>query len=140
MPYTDILIHAVWGTKSRYPFLQSRILPLLLHHIVPNTKSKGIKIIRVNGSVDHLHFLYRLDKEMTVSKTIQLIKGESSFWVNKEKLTQKKFEWADEYFAISVSPSGLENVIRYIDHQQKHHKQHTFEEEYEALLKSIGQG
>jgi len=41
---------------------------------------------------------------------MQLIKGESSFWINKNKLTARKFEWQDEYFAVSVSESVVDKV------------------------------
>jgi len=60
---------------------------------------------------------------------MQLIKGESSFWINKNKLTQSKFEWQDEYFAVAVSESMLENVRNYIRNQEDHHKKKTFNQE-----------
>jgi putative transposase len=67
-----------------------------------------------------------------------LIKGESSFWVNKEKLTREKFEWQDEYIALSVSESGVENVRKYIYNQEEHHRKKTFGEEYQEFLRIHG--
>jgi len=64
------------------------------------------------------------------TKTLQLIKGESSFWINKNKLTQSKFEWQDEYFAVAVSESMLEKVRNYIKNQEDHHKKKTFNHEF----------
>ena len=52
--------------------------------------------------------------DQTIQKTMQLIKGESSFWINKNCLTKEKFEWQDEYFAVSVSESIIDNVRDYI--------------------------
>tara|TARA_R110000737_G_scaffold353433_2_gene405295 strand:- start:13835 stop:14065 length:231 start_codon:yes stop_codon:yes gene_type:complete len=69
---------------------------------------------------------------------MQLIKGESSFWINKNKLTQEKFEWQDEYFAVSVSESKLNKVRDYIRNQEEHHKRNTFQEEYEAFIIKYG--
>ena len=66
--------------------------------------------------------MFCLDKEMTISKTIQLLKGESSFRANKVKLTKFHFEWGDEYYAVSVSPSQLKKVNAYIDNQKDHHR------------------
>ena len=66
---------------------------------------------------------------------MQLIKGESSFWINKNNLTKMKFEWQDEYYAVSVSESMIENVRTYIKNQEKHHKGKPFNEEYNRLIR-----
>lgn len=63
------------------------------------------------------------------------MKGESSYWINKEKVTPVKFEWADEYYAVSVSESYLENVRAYIDNQEGHHRKISFAEEVSEFLK-----
>jgi REP element-mobilizing transposase RayT len=57
-----------------------------------------------------------------LSDVIRLIKGESSFWVNSTKLSKFKFEWQDEYIAVSVSDSIIEKVRNYIRNQEEHHK------------------
>jgi len=56
-----------------------------------------------------------------------MIKGESSNWINKNQLTKEKFEWQDEYFAVSVSESHLEFVREYIKNQEEHHQKKTFQ-------------
>jgi hypothetical protein len=63
-----------------------------------------------------------------------LIKGESSFWINKGKISKNKFEWQDEYIAISVSCSAIDKVRTYILNQEEHHKKKTFAEEYQEFL------
>ena len=76
--------------------------------------------------------------DQTKQKTVQLIKGESSFWINKNKLTQAKFEWQDEYFAVSVSESQLNKVREYIKNQEDHHRKKTYLEEYDVLIVKFG--
>jgi REP element-mobilizing transposase RayT len=78
--------------------------------------------------------LFGLNTDITIAKTLQLIKGESAFWINQEKLTNPKFEWADEYFAASVSESQLNKVRDYINNQEEHHKKTTFATEYEKFI------
>ncbi len=73
---------------------------------------------------------------MSISKAMQLIKGESAFWINKHKVTKLKFEWADEYFAISVSESMLDKVRNYIDGQELHHMKKNFQQEYDEFIRS----
>ena len=46
-----------------------------------------------------------------------------------------KFEWQDEYIAVSVSESQLEKVRNYIKNQEEHHKQKTFQEEFNLFIK-----
>ena len=69
---------------------------------------------------------------------MQLINGETSFWINRNKLTGYRFEWAVEYFAVSVSISHIPKVRAYIKTQEEHHKKMTWEQEYEIFLKDYG--
>ena len=73
------------------------------NHLRDNAKEKGIFIDFVNGYSDHCHCLVSPGVVQTIQKIMQLIKGESSFWINKNGLTEHKFEWQDEYYAASVS-------------------------------------
>lgn len=69
---------------------------------------------------------------------MQLIKGESSFWINKNNLVQGKFEWADEYFAVSVGESQINVIREYIRKQEEHHQKKTWEEEYNEFMENYG--
>ena len=68
---------------------------------------------------------------------MQLIKGESSYWINKNNLTTRKFEWQDEYYASSVSKSKLDVVRNYIKNQEEHHRNKSFLEEYQELIQNF---
>jgi putative transposase len=135
MAYVKIMIHAVWGTKIRELYLAKEIRHQVISHIKQNTRSKEIFIDRLNGYNDHLHCLMWLNADMSIAKAMHLIKGESAFWINKHKITKCRFEWADEYFAVSVSESMLDKVRIYIDTQEEHHKKVTFTEEYEEFIR-----
>jgi len=65
---------------------------------------------------------------------MQLIKGESAFWINQNKLTESKFEWQNDYFAVSISDSIIDKVRNYIARQEEHHKFKTFAEEYDEFI------
>lgn len=139
MPYIQIYIHFVFGTKNRIPFLNTlSIRKKVWNHIKENSESKGIFIDFVNGYSDHCHCLVSLGRDQTIQKVIQLIKGESSFWINKIGLIPEKFEWQDEYFAVSVSKSIIETVRNYIRNQENHHSKKTFDDECVALIQKCG--
>jgi putative transposase len=134
MPYTKVLIHFIWSTKNRQHLITKELKPLLLEHIKENSIKKEIFILALNCISDHIHLLVSLGTEQTIAKTAMLIKGESSFWVNKQNLLDTKFEWQDEYIALSVSYSASDKVKAYILNQEEHHRKKTFAEEYEEFL------
>jgi putative transposase len=138
MSYIKIWIHAVWGTKKRESVLKPDILKQLCMHIRSNAEDKGIYIDRINGFDDHVHILMLLKSDNSISKQIQLLKGESAFWLNRTGLLKTKLEWADKYFAASVSNDKIDNVRTYIDNQQEHHKKQIFAEEYKHFIESLG--
>jgi len=143
MPFVKIMVHAVWRTKNHQPFLIKEIKDKVIAHIKENAREKKIYIDSLNGHVDHLHCLFALNADMALIKALQLLKGESSHWINANKLTNTPFEWADEYYGVSVSESHIESVRHYILTQEEHHKKMTFMEEYERFMKKYnldGQG
>ncbi len=106
MSYVRIWVHAVWGTKNREHTLIRTVLPLLLSHIRQNASHKHIHIDTLNGSSDHLHCLLGLNADMTIARTIQLIKGESA----------------------------LHTVRQYVNSQEEHHRKKSYAEEVENFL------
>lgn len=144
MPFVNVNIHFVWSTKNRYPFLNSKeIRTKVWNHIKENGKKKGVFIDFVNGYTNHCHCLVSLGVNQTIEKVIQLIKGESSFWINKKDILsdsgiKEKFEWQDEYFAVSVSESMLAKVRNYIKNQEKHHLKKSFQDEYDEFISKYG--
>jgi putative transposase len=137
MSFTKIFIHAVWSTHVRLPFLVPEIRKKVFDHMKQNARQKNIHVLELNGYVDHVHCLISLDRDMTLSKAVQLLKGESSYWINKSGLTKAKFEWQGEYYGASVSHSDLGSVIGYIRNQEEHHKQQTFDQEYSEMIKDM---
>jgi putative transposase len=129
MPYVRVWIHLVWSTKNRFPFMDGELRRKICRHIAENAASKDIHLDSINGSADHLHALISLGSDQTISKIAQLLKGESSHWVNKESTGLLKFEWQDDYFAESVSWSAVTTVKKYIADQEEHHVKKSFAEE-----------
>ena len=138
MSYVRIWVHIVFATKNREPFLKKEIRGYVHKHIIENCKTQGIFLKAINGYTDHLHCLISLGKDQSISKVSQLIKGESSFWINKINLIPDQFAWQDDYFAVSVSESQIKSVIRYIQNQEKHHLKQSFEDEPNEFLEKYG--
>lgn len=104
------------------------------NHIRANAKEKGIYVDFVNGYSDHCHCLVSLGSDQSLQQVMQMIKGESSYWINKNRLTKEKFRWQDEYYAVSVSESNIDRVREYIKNQEKHHHKKSFQEEHDEFI------
>lgn len=138
MPYLKLYVHCVWATKNREKIIRKDIAQTIYNHIIENATLKDIKVLSIGGYREHIHLLVSMNAVQNIAGIMNLIKGESSFWINRQKLIKQKFEWQDDYFAVSVSPAVLPNVISYIKNQEKHHKNKTFQEEYDEFMKSAG--
>ncbi|MGK9368720.1 IS200/IS605 family transposase [Melioribacter sp. Ez-97] len=135
MSWVRIWVHLVFSTKNREQYLNTKELrERVFQHIKENAKEKRIWLDSINGYKEHVHCLISLNKEQSISKVAQLIKGESSYWINKHKLTRMKFIWQDDYWAVSVSENKVESVREYIAKQQEHHRIKSFTEEVEEFI------
>ena len=127
MPFVKAYIHFVWSTKNRVQTLNTPDLrQKVWKHIRENAIKKDIFVDFVNGHAEHCHCLISLGIDQTISKVMQLIKGESAFWFNKQGFMNQKLEWQDEYFAVSVSESQIDTVRNYIKNQEEYHKHKPF--------------
>ena len=138
MSYVKIWIHLVFSTKDRIPWLNKTIRYDVIQHIISNCKEKEIYLQAINGFDEHIHCLISLGKDQNIAKVSQLIKGESSFWINSHNLSKDKFSWQDDYFAVSVSESQLSLVTNYIKNQEVHHSKKSFAEEVDEFMKKYG--
>jgi putative transposase len=138
MPYLKVWIHVVWATKNRQPVLTKTIRDQLFPHIKNNGMMKMIHVDFVNGYTDHVHCLVSLAVDQTIARVVQQLKGESSYWVNQQKILTQQFEWQSEYFAVSVSESAINKVREYIKNQEAHHERKTFQHEYDEFIKRYG--
>lgn len=135
MSWVRIWVHLVFSTKNRQPFLNTpELRKKVFEHIKSNALEKDIYLDAVNGYDDHAHCLISLGKDQTITQIAHLIKGESSFWINKNKLTSQKFMWQDDYWVTGVSEKHLEGLRIYIRNQEVHHSKKTLNEELNEIF------
>jgi putative transposase len=101
MGYIKIWVHLVWTTKNHKPLLSKEIRKTVFNHIRENALKKNIYIDFINGYAEHIHCLVSLGNGQNIDNILMLLKGESSHWINKQKLLKEKFEWQKEYFSQS---------------------------------------
>jgi len=135
MSYIKILVHCVWTTKGRIPFFKDNIKDRVVAHICGNAISKEILIDSMNGFHDHLHAIVSLRGTQNISGVMQYIKGESSHWINKNGITKLRFEWQDDFYAVSIGMDHLENLRGYIKNQEEHHRIVLLQDELDLLIR-----
>jgi putative transposase len=124
----------VWTTKERVPYMRDHILDEVIFHIRENAKLKNIYVDHINGYHEHLHAIISLGGKQNISDIMQKIKGESSYWINKSKLTRLKFEWQDDFYSVSIGMSQLNNLREYIRNQGHHHQKVSFQDELNNII------
>jgi REP element-mobilizing transposase RayT len=132
---SNILVHIIFSTKNRHPFIQKDIEERLYQYISAICNNQKCPIHQINGMADHIHILLSLGRMACVSKLVGDIKAYSSRWIKEQGKDYEKFAWQNGYCGLSIGQSGFDNAVEYISNQKEHHKVMTFKEEYIQFLK-----
>ncbi len=136
--FGKLLYHVIFSTKLRRPMILAAIrdqLHAYMHGIVEN---HGGRLHRAGGTADHVHLAMELKNDVSVAEAVGIIKSNSSKWVHESFADSPDFAWQTGYAAFTVSLSALDDLVRYIDNQEEHHRKITFEEELAAFLRRHG--
>ncbi|MEW6685953.1 MAG: IS200/IS605 family transposase [Candidatus Edwardsbacteria bacterium] len=134
--YHKVWIHLIWTTKERFPYLNKEIKNDVIFHIKEKGGNEGIHVDTINGVAEYIHCLIELDVKQNISNVANQLKGESSHWINQQKLTKSHFAWQEGYSAFSIGESQVTKVREYIRHQEEHHQKMSFQEEMNRFLKA----
>lgn len=133
---SKVLVHIVFSTKNRYPFLREKSIRNEMHAYLGGTcKHLGCPVLIVGGVEDHVHILCALSRNISIAKFLGDMKRESSKWIKTKKGILSKFAWQNGYGIFSVSQSQIERVKKYIANQEEHHSKKKFQDEFRSLLK-----
>ena len=133
-----IWLHAIWSTEDRKRDLSKDFRFRLFRHMKEYSTTKGIHLDIINGVEDHVHCLIRLKTTERVSEILQLIKGESSRWINKNVILDHEFRWQKGYGVFSLNQNDVLKVRKYIYNQEKHHKNMSYDIELKNLVPKTG--
>ncbi|NEU09706.1 IS200/IS605 family transposase [Flavihumibacter sp. R14] len=135
--YTQIHIHTIFAVKFRNALITQEWQERLHQYITSIVQNNGHKMIAINSMPDHLHCFFGFRPHQSLSDLMRMIKGDSSVWINTQKLSPSTFRWQEGYGAFSYSRSQIPAVTKYIVQQQAHHSRKTFREEYKDFLENF---
>ena len=132
--FTNLLYHIIFSTKHRTPMISAPLRAELYPYIGGIMRGEGGKLLEIGGTLDHVHLVAWSRPDRALSDWLRLIKANSSKWANERGLIPDRFAWQEGYGAFSISESQLADVRTYVQNQEEHHHQKSFQEEYLAFL------
>ncbi len=118
-----VVLHVVFSTKNRVPFLKDLELRARLHAYVAGVLQEiGCEPILIGGVEDHVHILCNLSRTVTIAGLVEEAKKSSSKWMKEQGPAYGDFYWQGGYGAFSVSQSNVEQVRAYVAGQEEHHR------------------
>ena len=133
-----ILIHLVFSTKNREPFITPAIETELHPYMAKIFRELKSPSLTIDGTSDHVHILFSLGRVIRVADLVEEVKTESSKWIKTKGREFRNFHWQRGYGAFSIGQSNVAALMRYIANQKQHHRRITFQDEYRKFLKSYG--
>lgn len=138
MPQSFVSLHhhLIFSTKERRPLLTPVVRPRLFEYIGGILRAEACVLEVAGGVEDHVHLLVSLDKRLSISETLRIVKASSSRWIHDtypESLSD--FAWQAGYGAFAVSHSNREKVRAYLARQAEHHRTVTFQDEFLEFLR-----
>jgi len=153
MIFIKVYIDFVWKTKKKLSFLAAKeIRKTIWNHIRESANKKGIRVDYINGYSDQYRCLIALDKEQSIEKMFDILKGERTFWINKKGVSNESFqtelppiidsgasnisEWQENYLKIVIGESEMRKVKNYI--QEHNYNEKKSSKQYDEFLVEYG--
>jgi len=133
-----VIIHVIFSTKERHPFLDPAIRSKLHAYLATVARNLDCEAYRVGGVADHVHLAIRLSRTVTIAALVESLKTASSKWLKTQSPNLTGFAWQRGYGCFSISPPDLDALLAYIDDQENHHRTRTFQDEFRMFLKKYG--
>jgi putative transposase len=135
---SSILIHLVFSTKNREPFITPNIELELHSYLATIFREYNSPAIAINGTTNHLHILFTLSRTIKIADLVEEIKKRSSKWIKTKGDEYRNFQWQTGYGVFSIGQSNVTALKKYIASQKEHHRRKSFEEEYRNFLEKYG--
>ena len=88
---SNILIHLIWSTKDRHPWLEPRIRDETHAFLASAVRQCDCEAYRVGGVSDHVHLAVRLSRTLSVADLVKEIKTASSNWLKAHNRIYDKY-------------------------------------------------
>jgi len=122
VPFWRLCYHAIWATKHREPIIEERMIAPIIRAIETTASDLDVVVFAVGVMPEHIHVFAQIPPSQPVAKVVGRWKGASAHVVNAarpEALT--RLTWQGGYGVLSVSQSGFDRVVEYVQNQRERH-------------------
>lgn len=135
---SSVLVHAVFSTSERRPWLRDTVRPELYAYLTTVLNGNGHRVVRIGGTEDHVHVALFLSRTASVAQAVEQMKVSTSKWIKTKGTQFGPFSWQKGYGAFSVGFKDCDALVRYIDDQARHHARRDFQAEMRMLFARSG--
>lgn len=135
--YTQLYIQIVFTVNGKPNLISQKHKEELHKYMTGIIQNRKHKLLAINCMPDHVHIFIGYQPSQSLPDLMRDVKSNSSKFIHEKGWVSGKFEWQVGYGAFSYSRSHINNVIKYINNQESHHKKLTFKEEYLSFLKKF---
>ena len=135
--FSQIYLQFVFAVKHRQSLIPQQHKEELHKYITGLVQNRKAKILAVHCMPDHIHLFVGFKPVMSIADFVKEIKVESNEFINSKKWTKEKFSWQEGYGVFSYSQSHIDAVVKYVLHQEEHHRKQTFKDEYKDFLEKF---
>jgi len=135
--YTQIYVQVVFAVEGRQNLIARERKEELQKYMTGIVFRQGQKLLAINCMPDHVHILLGLEPNIALSDLVGDIKTGSTNHINEQKWFPGRFCWQTGFGAFSYSRSQLDDVVRYIENQERHHAKKSFRDEYLEFLQKF---
>lgn len=135
---TKLYTHLVFATKGRTDTIPKRHINDVHTYIAGILKQNNSPAIAIGGTSNHIHILFALNKNISLSDIVRIVKTNSSKYINEKNGSLNPFFWQDGYGAFSISQSHVDDVKHYLEIQEEHHSKVDFKDEFRKICSIYG--
>lgn len=132
--YSQLLLHIVFSTRGRSPWISKDVLKDLYPYIGGIIRAEKGVLYEIGGMEEHVHLYVRWRPDGSISDLMRTVKSRSSKWVHETFPALREFAWQEGYSVFSVSKSQEDALKKYIAGQAEHHQKQDFKSELLRLL------
>ena len=133
--YNNLYTHFVFTILHRLPLIAEENRIRIEKYITGIVNNNDCQLYSIYANPEHVHFLISRSPSLSEEKIASIVADASMKFINENKLCVGKFDWQISCSASSASKGDVDKVCKYILGQKEHHKNQTFQEEFDAFLR-----
>jgi putative transposase len=136
--YVQLLYHVVIATAHHHNTLDQKRREELYRFIWGCVKERKCALLRIGGVDNHFHMLLAVHPAVAMGEVVAVVKRTSAEWIKANRIFPRFQGWDAGYTALTCAWEEKDMLVDAIKHQEEHHQEVTFRDEFEELMERAG--